>query len=125
MNVVLWVIASLLAVVFLGSGMSKLVQTKEKLIASRMGWAENFSSQTIKVLGVLQILGAIGLILPAVLNIAPILVPVAAIAFAIMMAGAAVVHLRRGGETQMVGFNVALVILSLIVAWGRFGPYSF
>ena len=69
-------------------------------------------------------LGAIGLILPAVLDVAPVLVPVAAVGLALVMVGAATTHLRRK-ETPMVVLNVVLLALALFVAWGRFGPYAF
>ncbi|WP_040691033.1 DoxX family protein [Nocardia vinacea] len=125
MNVVLWVVASLLAVVFVGSGLTKIVRSKQKLASSGMGWAEDFSPGAIKVLGVLQIAGAIGLILPAALNIAPILVPVAALGLAVMMGGAAMVHRRRNDEPKMIWLNIVLLIFAALVAWGRFGPYAF
>jgi uncharacterized membrane protein len=75
MNVVLWILAALLAVAFLFSGITKLTQPREKL-AVRMGWVEDFSPRTVKVIGVLEVLAAIGLILPAALNIVPVLVKV-------------------------------------------------
>ncbi|WP_305782531.1 DoxX family protein [Symbioplanes lichenis] len=124
MNVVLWVIAAVLAVAFLASGVMKVVQPKEKLIASGMGWAASFSSGAVKAIGALEILAAIGLILPAVTGIAPVLVPLAAVGLVLVMIGAIVVHARRG-ETPMAGANVVLLILAAIVAWGRFGPYAF
>lgn len=124
MNTVLWVIAVVLAVAFLGAGVMKLVQPKEKLAASGMGWAENYSAGTIKLIGALEVLAAIGLMLPAALDIAPILVPLAALGLVIIMIGAIVVHARRR-ETPAIGFNVVLLLLAAVVAWGRFGPHSF
>ena len=70
MNVVLWIIAGLLAVAFLGAGLSKLLQPKEKLAAT-MGWVEDFSPGTIKLIGALEVLAAIGLVLPAALDVLP------------------------------------------------------
>lgn len=124
MNVVLWIIASLLAVVFLGSGAMKVLRTKEQLKAAGMGWTEDFSDSAITAIGGLEVLAAIGLILPAALDIAPILVPLAATGLAIVMVGAIVVHARRK-ETPMVIGNLVLLALAVVVAWGRFGPYSF
>lgn len=124
MNIALWIIAGLLAVAFLASGAMKVIQPKEKLIASGMGFAEDFSSGAVKAIGVLEILAAVGLILPAVLDIAPIFVPLAAVGLALMMVGAIIVHLRRH-EAQSLVVNVALLALAAIVAWGRFGPHSF
>ncbi|MDR7275820.1 DoxX family protein [Catenuloplanes atrovinosus] len=124
MNIVLWVIAGLLAAAFLMSGAMKVVQSREKLIASGMGWAEDFPPGGITAIGILEVLGAIGLILPAVTGVAPILVPFAATGLALVMAGAMVVHARRR-ELPMLAVNAVLLILAAVVAWGRFGPYAF
>ena len=124
MNVVLWVVAIVLAVAFLASGVMKLVQPKEKLADSGMGWADDYSTGTIKLIGALEVLAAIGLVLPAALDIMPILVPLAAVGLVLVMVGAAVVHARRK-ETPLIGVNVALLAVAAFVAWGRFGPYSF
>ena len=78
----------------------------------------------IKAIGALEVLAAIGLLLPAALDIAPILVPLAALGLVSIMIGAVVVHARRK-ENPMVGANVVLLVLAAVVAWGRFGPYSF
>jgi uncharacterized membrane protein YphA (DoxX/SURF4 family) len=123
-NVVLWIVAGVLAAVFLGSGLSKLAQPRKKIVDSGMGWAEDFSDGAVKAIGALEVLGALGLILPAVLDIAPVLVPIAAVGLALVMAGAAVVHARRK-ETPMVVANLVLLALAVFVAWGRFGPYAF
>ncbi|GAB2762404.1 DoxX family protein [Streptomyces bullii] len=125
MNVALWAVAALLALVFLAAGSSKLAQPKEKLLASpSMGWAEDFSPGLIKTIGLLEVLAAIGLILPAAVDIAADLVPLAASGLALTMFGAAITHSRRG-EAQSVVVNVVLLALSVFVAWGRFGPHSF
>jgi DoxX-like protein len=124
MNVALWIVAGVLAVAMLGSGLMKVAQPREKLIKSGMGWAEDFSPNTVKLIGALEALGAVGLILPALLDIAPILVPVAATGLAITMAGAVIVHVRRK-EYQAIAPSAVFLLLALFVAWGRFGPYAF
>jgi uncharacterized membrane protein YphA (DoxX/SURF4 family) len=123
MGTVLWVIAIILAVAFLAAGVMKLVQPKEKLVASGMGWAEGFSAGAVKAIGALEVLAAVGLILPAVLDVAPILVPLAALGLVLIMIGAIVTHARRG-ENQPIIINVVLLILAAVVTWGRFGPYA-
>jgi uncharacterized membrane protein YphA (DoxX/SURF4 family) len=123
-NIVLWIIAGLLAAAFLAAGLMKLSQPKEKLVASGMGWATDFSAGTIKTIGGLEVLAAIGLILPAALNIAPVLVPLAALGLVIVMIGAVVTHGRRR-EAQSIVMNIVLLVLAVVVVWGRFGPYSF
>jgi len=124
MNIVLWVVAGLLAAAFFASGIMKLIQPKEKLAAAGMDWSEDFSAGTIKAIGALEGLAAIGLILPAVLGVAPVLVPLAAVGLVLIMIGAAITHGRRG-ESQMIVVNVVLLALAAFVAWGRFGPESF
>lgn len=124
MNLALWIVAIVLAVVFAGAGLFKLRSTPEKLVDSGMGWAEDFSASTVKLIGALEVLGAVGLIVPALAHIAPVLVPLAALGLAATMVGAAVVHARRK-ETPMIAVNVVLLLLALFVAWGRFGAYAF
>lgn len=124
MNVALWIVAGLLAAAFLASGAVKLVQPKEKLVASGMSALEDFSAGTIKVIGALEVLAAVGLILPAALGIAPVLVPLAAFGVVLLMAGATITHLRRH-EVQAMVVPLALLAMGAVVAWGRFGPESF
>lgn len=124
MNLALWIVAILLAAIFAGSGLVKMLVPKEKLVASGQGWADDFSPTSIRLIGVPEVLGAIGLILPAVTHIAPILVPLAAIGLILVMIGAAVVHGRRN-EAMNIAVNVVLMLLAAFVAWGRLGPYAF
>ncbi|MBC6460601.1 DoxX family protein [Actinomadura sp. HBU206391] len=124
MNIALWIIAELLALAFLASGAIKLTWTKEKLAASGMGAVEDFSTGTVKTIGILEVLAAVGLILPAALDIAPVLVPLAAVGLMLLMVGASITHLRRH-EAQAIVVNLALLALAAFVAWGRFGPQSF
>ena len=124
MDVVLWIVAGVLAAAFLASGLMKLAQPRKKIVDSGMGWAEDFSDGAVKGIGALEVLGALGLILPAVFDVATVLVPIAATGLALIMLGAAVTHARRK-ESQMVVVNVVLLILAAFVAWGRFGPYAF
>ena len=124
MNLALWIIAIVLAVGFAASGLMKIVRSKEQLVASGFGWAQDVSPTAIRLIGVAEILGAIGLIVPAATHIAPILVPLAAVGLALVMVGAAAVHARRK-EAPMVAINAVLLGLAIVVAWGRFGPYPF
>ena len=124
MNVALWIAAGLLAVGSLAGGAMKLFQTKEKMAASGWGWVEDFSGGAVKAIGVLEGLAAVGLILPPVLDIAPVLVPVAAVGLVLLMIGAMITHLRRG-EAKVIVVNVVLLVMAAFVAWGRFGPQPF
>jgi uncharacterized membrane protein len=123
-DVALWVVAGLLSAIFLMAGIMKMTQAKEQL-AEKMGWVEHYEPRAIKLIGLLEVLGAIGLILPAVTNTVPILTPLAAIAITLLMVGAMSRHLSRGNETQMVVMNMVFLLMALFVAWGRFGDYAF
>jgi uncharacterized membrane protein YphA (DoxX/SURF4 family) len=124
MNLALWIVTIVLAVVFVASGLMKQFVPKDKLVTSGQGWAQDVSPTNIRLIGLVEILGAVGLVLPAALHIAPVLVPLAAVGLALVMVGAVVVHARRH-ESMNVAVNVVLIALAVFVAWGRFGPYSF
>jgi hypothetical protein len=120
MNLTLWIIAGLLAAAFLVAGASKLFIPKAKLAKDPgAGWVLDFSAGFVKALGAVEILGAVGLILPALLDIAPILVPLAAVGLALIMAGAAIVTFRRHEYKHALG-NLIYLALAAFVAWGRF-----
>jgi uncharacterized membrane protein YphA (DoxX/SURF4 family) len=115
MNVVLWILAALLAAAFLAAGSMKLAQPKQKLAASpNMAWTEDFSPGMIKTIGALEVLAAIGLLL----------VPLAATGLMLLMVGAAITHARRR-ESRAIVPNLVLLVLAVVIAWGRFGPYPF
>lgn len=124
MNIALWIVAGLLAVVFLAGGAMKLIQPKEKLVASGFGVFEDFSAGAVKAIGTLEVLAAVGLVLPAALDIAPVLVPLAAVGVVLLMVGAMIMHLRRR-EAQAVVANLVVLAVAVLVVWGRFGPESF
>jgi uncharacterized membrane protein YphA (DoxX/SURF4 family) len=124
MNITLWIVAAVLAALFLASGIMKLARSNAQLAASGMGFAEDFSTGAVNLIGVLEILAAVGLVLPAVLEVAPVLVPLAAVGLGLLMIGAAVVHVRRD-EARSIVVNAAFLALAAFVAWGRFGPQAF
>ncbi|ROO52134.1 DoxX-like protein [Micromonospora sp. Llam0] len=124
MNIVLWVLAGALAAAFLGAGVMKVSQPREKLVEKGMGFAADFPMGLVRTIGALEILAAIGLILPAVTGIAPIFVPLAALGLVAMMIGAAIVHFQRK-EYPAILPNLVLLAMAAVVTWGRFGPYAF
>lgn len=125
MNLTLWIGAGLLAVVALTGGITKVFVPKEKLATvSGGGWSEGASVGFVKTLGVLELLAAVGLILPAVVDIAPVLAPVTAVCWVLLMVGAMVTHGRRG-ESRLVVLNLVYLALAAFIAWGRFGPGCF
>ena len=123
MNIALWIIAAVLAVLFLASGIQKLVTPRAEL-AKTMQWANRFSAPAVKAIGIAEILAAVGLIVPAALGIAPILVPLAATGLVLLMVGAIVTHVRLH-ELQPLAMNLTLLALATVVAWARFGPHAF
>jgi MYXO-CTERM domain-containing protein len=122
LSVIVWVVQILLALAFLTAGIVKVTQPHQKLAAT-MGWVEDFSDPGVRTIGSLEILGALGLLLPALTGMATMLVPVAAVGLALLMVGAAATH-RRRAELAMIGVNAVLLVLAVVVAWARFGPYS-
>lgn len=127
MNLSLWIVAGLLAVVYLAAGVGKLIVPKEKIaaITPSARWVEDFSAGTVKAIGALEVLAAVGLVLPAATDIAPVLVPLAALGLVLIMGGAVITRLRRH-ETKPMVADLAYLALAGFVAWGRFfGPESF
>lgn len=125
MNLALWIITGLLAVVFLGSGAAKVVVSKAKLATTPGGgWVDDFSGGTVRTIGALEVLAAVGLILPAALDLVPVVVPLAATGLVLVMVGAVITRVRRHEAVPMVADLVYLAMAGF-VAWGRFGPESF
>ena len=122
MNTVLWIIQILLAVAFGMAGLLK--STRGRGLKDRMPWVEDFSDRTVRFIGVMELLGAVGLILPAATGIATWLTPLAATGLLVVMVLAVLTHLRRK-EPQVTPVNLALGLLAAFVAWQRFGPHSF
>jgi uncharacterized membrane protein YphA (DoxX/SURF4 family) len=118
MGIALWVVQVLLAAAFLVSGATKLSQPKEKLLEN-WAWVENFSQRTVRIIGALEVLGAIGIVLPALMGIVPWLTPLAALGLVLTMIGAAITHLRRA-EYGAIAVNAVLLLLAAFVAYGRF-----
>ncbi len=118
MNTVLWIVQIVLALLFAMVGIMKVTQPVDRLEA-RMGWVKDVGSGVVRLIGSLELLGAIGLILPAVTGIWPWLTPVAAAGLALTMVGAMITHGRRG-EYSNIGFNLVLLALALFVVFGRF-----
>ena len=115
MNVALWIAQALLALIFLASGGMKLVTPKAKLIEKLHALAP-IPAGLIKVIGVLEVLGAIGIVVPALTGIMPGLTVLAAIGFMLTMIGAAAAHLRAGEPPVP---NAVIFAIAAFVAWGR------
>ncbi|MFK8022816.1 MAG: DoxX family protein [Ilumatobacter sp.] len=124
MNIALWIIAGLLAASFVAAGAMKLTSSKDDLLP-KMPWVADFSESQVRGIGAAEVLGGIGLVLPPLVDVAPILSPIAAIGLVLTMAGAAVVHIRRGDGFGAAVPAIVLGGLSLFVAVLRFGSESF
>ena len=118
MDVIVWIVSGLVALLALGAGTFKLVRPYDAL-TQQQAWARDFSPSQVRTNGVLEILGAIGVILPAATGIAPILTPIAATGLALVQVGAILVHARRR-EVPMIIVNVVLLALATFVAVVRF-----
>lgn len=95
MLIALWILNGILALLFLAAGSMKVARSRDALAAQGMTYVEDFADPTIKAIGAVEIVGALGLILPLLTGIAPILTPLAAVGLAITMLVAVAVHVRR------------------------------
>ena len=118
MNIALWIVQILVALAFLMAGSMKVSQPTDKL-KNNMAWAAHMTPGIVRLIGTLEILGAIGLILPAVTHILSWLTPVAAIGLVLTMIGASIVHIRLK-EFSRLGVPLILLLLALFIVYGRF-----
>ncbi len=123
MDTALWIVQSLLAGLFLATGTIKLTQPRLKMAAGPMGWAADVTDRQFRTIGLLEVLGAMGLILPGALGIAPGLLPLAAIGLALTMVGAIRAHVRYG-ELERLVVPIMVLGLALFVAIERLGAHS-
>ena len=117
MNVVLWIVQALLALAYIMAGSMKAFRPLEALSKS-MGWVRAVPAGFVRFVGIAELLGAIGLILPMVTNIAPWLTVAAAAGFVLVQIGASVLQVSRQ-ETSQVPVNVVLLLLAVLVLVGR------
>ncbi len=116
-NVSLWIAQALLAAMFGMSGVMKLM-TPIDALAQQMPWVASVPDLLVRFIGLSELAGALGLILPSVTRIRPALTPLAAAGLIVVMVLASGLHISRG-ETQMVPINLVLGALAAFVAWGR------
>jgi DoxX-like family len=110
-----WIVAGLLALFYLYSGGIKVLQSREKL-RPMMGWVDSAPMGFVRTIGVLEVLGAIGLILPPLTGIAPWLALAAAIGLVLVQIGGIILHLRRG-EANVIGLNIVLLVVAGLAVW--------
>jgi hypothetical protein len=120
MNTALWIVQGLLALTYIAAGGLKLVRPREQLVASgNFDWMKDSSDAAVKAVGLVEILGALGVTLPWLTGIAPILTPIAAVGLAVIQIFALRIHLVRD-ETQPLPVNALLLLLAAFTAAGRF-----
>jgi putative oxidoreductase len=117
-NIGLWVAQAALAAMFLMAGFMKLTTAPAEMVTMGMLWAENTPVALIRFIGLAEVLGAIGLILPAATRIMPRLTKLAALGLAVIMVFAFGLHSVRG-EFEVLPMNVILFALAVLVIWGR------
>ena len=115
MQIAYWTVAGLLGLFYLYAGGKKLVQSKEQL-APMMGWVDTIPMGVVRLIGVLEVAGVAGLLLPPLTGIAPALAIVTALGYVVLQVLATGLHLSRG-EGRVTGLNVVLVVLAGVAAW--------
>lgn len=118
MDIALWIVSALLAAAYILAGLNKALLPHSKLVRS-LPWAEDFRPGTVKFIGIVEFLGGLGLFLPWLTGIAPVLTPIAASGLVLVQLLAAIVHLRRG-EPKALPINAVLLLAALFVAVFRF-----
>ena len=123
MNIALWIVAGIFGVAYVAGGIVKLTMSYEKY-AAKLGWPGDFTPGNVRFMGVVEVLGGIGLVLPGLVDVAPILVPIAASCMALYMAGAITERLRRGEYKELLG-DLLFLAAMVFIAWGRFAVEPF
>ena len=117
MGIAVWILQFLLAIAFCAAGLMKLLRPKEEL-RERMAWVEGATPRGVKLVGLIELLGGLGLVLPALTGIAPILTLLAAIGLALVMVAAIIVHRRIGDPLAQMIPALLLLVLLLLCIWG-------
>jgi uncharacterized membrane protein YphA (DoxX/SURF4 family) len=118
MNSLLWVLQSAIAFVFMYSGINKSIFSEQRLVARGQTGVEGLPLPLIRFIGITEILGAVGVILPRLLQILPILTIISSICFAIIMILAARIHYKRK-EFRNVFINSIIFLVCIFITYGR------
>ena len=116
MLVAYWVLASLLAVFYLYSGGKKVVQSRDQSLRPMMAWVDDLPLGLTRTVGALEVLGAVALIVPPLVGVAPWLAFAAAVGFVLLQVGATALHLSRG-ERENIGLNLGLAAAAGVTVW--------
>ncbi|WP_024440633.1 DoxX family protein [Mycobacterium sp. P7213] len=126
MNTTLWIIACVAAAAYAIGGATLLLlpRARYRALGANQHWVDDFADGHLKAIGTIKLLGAIGLILPAAVGVAPLLAPLAATGLMLFMAGAATTRFRRSEWIAMAG-DVIFIAMFAFLAWGRFALHPF
>lgn len=116
-TVTLWAAQVGLAIVFCGAGLTKL-STPLPELAKAMPWAGDYPPLFVRFVGLVDLAGGVGILLPALSRILPRLTVLAALGCIVLQALAMGLHASRG-EFSVLPLNVVLMALAAYVAWGR------
>lgn len=116
MKIAFWITAGLLALFYLYAGGIKLAQSKDKL-APMMQWVDTVPMWSVRGIGAIEILGALGLILPPLTGIATALALAAAIGFIVLQILATGLHLSRHEGFQGIALNLTLIGWAAVTTW--------
>ncbi|WEV78744.1 DoxX family protein [Janibacter cremeus] len=126
MNTALWILTIVLSIGFAIGGSTQILLSKERFraLGRSAHWVDDFDPRHITAIGTIKVVGALGLVLPAIVGIAPVLVPLAACGLALVMTGAGTTRFRRNEWGYLVG-DLVLLALCAFLAWGRFALAPF
>lgn len=120
MSVIGWILAGILGIAYIVAGGMKLTTPRDKLLTQpNMGWVEDVTATQLRAIGAIEVVGGLGVLLPWLTDIAPILTPIAALGLAAVQVCAIALHMRRK-ETKALPVNLVLLVLALVVAAIRF-----
>ncbi|MFI7384005.1 DoxX family protein [Streptomyces sp. NPDC049813] len=114
MHLAYWVVATLLALFYFYGGALKLARSRDQL-RPMMAWVDALPMAAVRAIGALEVLGALGLLLPPLTGTAPWLACAAALGFTLLQCGATAVHLRMGD--RQVALNIALLVTAAVSTW--------
>lgn len=119
MEIALWIVQILAGFIYIYTAVMLLTQTREQVVDKGLGVIANFDRRFLKLIGLLQLLGAIGMILPHRLNILPFLSPIASICLLILMIAAFIIHLRQN-DIQGTVPSIITASLTIFILWQTF-----
>jgi uncharacterized membrane protein YphA (DoxX/SURF4 family) len=118
LNIAFWLSQAIPAVMFIMAGIMKTTSPMDQLAIS-LPWTKDVPELLVRFIGLCEFTAAIGLLLPSILRIKPILTPFAATGLIAIMVSASVFHISRG-EYSVLGLNAIIAVIAIFIMWGRF-----